>query len=80
MNLRLPPSSALSFITACAVVALPLKKSRIRSSSFDDNAIHLLINSVGFGKSNSPLKSNDLRIVVPVSVNIELSSQIDFGL
>src|SRR5690554_967715 len=49
MNLRLPPSSALSCITAWAVVAEPEKKSRIMSSFCEENLNNLSIKLIGLG-------------------------------
>ena len=50
MKRRLPPSSALSCITAWAVVPLPEKKSIIISLLFKDAIfIKILMRGVGFG-------------------------------
>ena len=52
MNLRLPPSSELSCITAWAVVAEPEKKSRIvEFSHFLGRLMRYFISSDGFAKS-----------------------------
>ena len=52
--LRLPPSSALSLITASPVVPLPAKKSRIISSSLLFILTRYFIKEVGFGLENTP--------------------------
>ena len=46
---REPPSSALSFITACPVVPLPAKKSRQTAFLFSTNRKTLSISPVGLG-------------------------------
>ena len=52
INLRFPPSSAFNCITACAVVALPEKKSRtISFFVLSTIVIKYLIKSTGFAKS-----------------------------
>ena len=57
MNLRCPPSSALSCMTAWAVVAEPEKKSRIKSPSSVDVEIKYLIKTVGLGKLNARFRA-----------------------
>ncbi|OPY58609.1 MAG: hypothetical protein A4E56_03366 [Pelotomaculum sp. PtaU1.Bin065] len=58
MNLRLPPSSALSCMTAWAVVAEPEKKSRMILSSSVLASVRSLRNKrTGFGPSKCPLPS-----------------------
>ena len=73
MNLRCPPSSALSFITAWAVVALPLKKSRIIA----DLSLQILqkkeIKDEGFGNENI-FPSNKLVISLVPSNDIPTDS------
>ena len=65
MKRRFPPSSALICITACAVVAEPEKKSRIRASFeliiFKKNFIKL----DGLGKLNSLLPNKSVTSFVP---------------
>ena len=48
MNLRLPPSSVLSFITAWAVVADPEKKSKIKSLLLVAILVIRFISSLGY--------------------------------
>ena len=65
---RFPPSSALSCITAWAVVAEPEKKSRMMSSVLDTWETNCLITSTGFGKSNKYLLNNPPISLVAVFV------------
>ena len=81
MNLRLPPSSAFSCMTAWAVVALPEKKSRmIGDSSLDIKEVSSSISTLfelpilnisfirvrGFGLSNSLPLNNSFINEVPL--------------
>jgi len=49
MNLRLPPSALFNSVTACAVVPLPPKKSRMMSSLLKTNLKNSRSNTLGFG-------------------------------
>ena len=77
MNLRCPASSALSCITAWAVVAEPEKKSRTTSSSLVfAKSISLRNNDVGFGLSNYGCPSNkSITSFVPFVVVPTLSDE-----
>ena len=66
MNFRFPPSSALSCITAWAVVALPEKKSRIRESLFAPTVENNLTKSTGFGKEKILFSNKFCTSAVPL--------------
>ena len=68
MNLRVPPSSAFSSSTACAMVPVPAKKS----STSDDPSVACsstrFISFTGFGLSNTLPSISAARSLVPSSV------------
>ena len=72
--LRLPPSSALSLITASPVVPLPAKKSRIISSSKElDTFNKTLIKSGVFGFENILNPNKSLIYFVPFDCIFSIS-------
>ena len=68
MKRRVPPSSAFSSSTACAMVPVPAKKS----STSDDLSVACsstrFISLTGFGLSNTLPRSSAARSLVPSSV------------
>ena len=80
MYRRFPPSSALSCMTAWAVVAEPEKKSRIMSLLSVTCEINCLIKDTGLGKSKQAIFFSIFRkvvIVAPLTVILPIYMGID---